>query len=60
MRVRKGRGSQPVDDDVRAATPAERVGMVWPITVDAWAFMGQDVAEFRLPRHIVRVHSRKG
>jgi hypothetical protein len=55
-----GRGAQPVDDDVRAATPAERVGMVWPITVDAWAFMGQDVAEFRLPRHIVRVHSRKG
>jgi hypothetical protein len=27
------------------------VAMVWPLTLDAWAFKGEPVAESRLPRH---------
>ena len=47
------------ESDLRDTTPAERIGMVWPLTVDAWAFMGEDITESRLPRHIVRVVRRK-
>ena len=36
-------------------TPAERLAMMWQLGLDAWAFMGDPVAEPRLPRHIVRV-----
>ncbi len=40
-------------------TPGERMGMVWPITLDAWAFTGKANAESRLQRHIVRVRRRR-
>ena len=41
--------------DLHGTTPAERVGMLWQLTLDAWAFKGEPVAEPRLPRHVVRV-----
>ena len=53
-------GESHVDDDALRASPAERLGMVWQITVDAWAFKGENVAESRLPRHTVRVLRREG
>ena len=46
-------------DDLKNTTPAERLGMMWQLTLDAWAFKGEPVAEPRLQRHIVRVFRRK-
>jgi hypothetical protein len=45
--------------DLEGTTAAERIGMMWPLAVQAWAFMGEDVAESRLPRHVVRVVRRR-
>jgi len=47
------------DDDLIATTPAQRLAMMWQLTVDAWAFKGESIAELRLPRHIVRVLRRE-
>ncbi len=47
------------DDDFEAMTPAERVGMMWQLALDAWAFQGSGGAESRLPRHIVRIQRGK-
>ena len=31
-------GEEPDDDFVARLTPAERIALVWPITLQAWAF----------------------
>lgn len=41
--------------DLQTSTPAQRLGMMWQLALDAWAFKGESVAESRLPRHVVRV-----
>jgi hypothetical protein len=46
------------DQNVAATTAAERLEMMWPLALDAWAFKGEPVVEQPLPRHIVRVHRR--
>ncbi len=46
--------------DLSKTTPAERLQMMWQLTLDAWAFKGEPVAELRLPRHIVRVLRSEG
>ena len=46
---------QGSDVFVANATPAERMGMVWQLTLDAWAFKEPSVAESRFQRHAVRV-----
>ena len=46
---------QGQEQDLRSATPAERLGMVWPLTLEAWGFAGDECAESRLSRHIVAV-----
>jgi hypothetical protein len=51
---------QDQSNDLRSTTPAQRIAMMWQLTVDAWAFKGEPIAELRLPRHIVRVLRRKG
>jgi hypothetical protein len=43
-----------------AATAAERLMMVWPLTIEAWAMQGEDIAQSRLPRHVVHVERRRG
>ena len=43
---------QGKETDLHDTTPAERFEMVWPLTVEAWAFKGEDVRESRLQRHI--------
>ncbi|MCA9031842.1 MAG: hypothetical protein KDA66_13595 [Planctomycetaceae bacterium] len=48
------------DSGVPHATPAERVKMVWPLTVTAWAFKGQDIVQSRLQRHVARIIRREG
>ena len=47
-------------EDLARTTPAERLQMMWQLTLDAWAFKGEPVVELRLPRHIVRVLRREG
>jgi len=47
-------------EDLSKTTSAERLQMMWQLTLDAWAFKGEPVAELRLPRHIVRVLRREG
>ncbi len=41
-------------------TPAESLGMVWRVTLDAWAFADPTYAECRLQRHIVVLKRRAG
>jgi hypothetical protein len=53
----KDQGNEP---DLHHTTPAERLAMMWQLTLDAWTFKGEPLAEQRLPRHIVRVVRRKG
>jgi hypothetical protein len=45
--------------DARRTTPAERLQMMWQLTLDAWTFKGEPLAELRLPRHVVRVLRRE-
>jgi hypothetical protein len=40
---------------LRSLTPAERMAMVWPITLQAWAFKEGLTGEPRLRRDVVRV-----
>jgi hypothetical protein len=42
-----------------AITSAERLAIMWQLTMDAWAFMGAAGVESRLPRSVVRVHRRE-
>jgi len=57
--VRKGRlGDPEFDRDWPPTTPEERLGMVWAITQQVWAFRGIDVAESRVPRHALRLTRR--
>ncbi len=46
-------------DPCAALTPAERIAMVWPITVTAWAFSGTPCHESRLRRDVEGVVRRK-
>lgn len=46
---------QGEDDDLRQSSAGERLGMMWQLTLDAWAFLGEPIVEPRLPRHTVRV-----
>lgn len=46
------------DSDLKDTTPGERIALMWPLALDAWAFMGEPVVEPRLPRHVVRVVRR--
>ena len=50
---------QGTEPDLESMTAAERMGMVWQLTQDAWAFKGENCTEEPLQRHIVRV-IRKG
>jgi hypothetical protein len=48
---------QGEETDLVGTTVEERLAMMWPLALDAWAFMGKPV-EPRLPRHIVRILRR--
>ena len=58
IRIRKLH-DQESEPDLRETTPAERLGMMWQLALDAWAFKGEAVAEPGLPRHVVRVVRRE-
>ncbi|HEY2412792.1 MAG TPA: hypothetical protein VGI40_11145 [Pirellulaceae bacterium] len=46
-------------ESVAASTPEQRLSLIWPLTIQAWAFKGIDVAESRLPRHLMRITRRE-
>jgi hypothetical protein len=46
--------------DLGSTTAAERLDMMWQLTIDAWVFKGEAVAQSRLPRHVVRIVRREG
>ena len=46
-------------DDVYADfSPAERVGMMWRLALDAWAFIDNDTPQPRLSRRVVVLQRR--
>lgn len=51
---------QDSDSDLYSTTPSERIGMMWQVTLDAWAFKGESIAESGLPRHIVSIQRGEG
>lgn len=55
-----GRLGDTEPDAYAALTPAERIEMVWPITVSAWAFSGQPCDESRLRRDVESFGRRRG
>ena len=59
IRVRKITAHEK-QSDLDDTTPAQRLGMMWQLTADAWGFKGEFVAQSRLPRHVVRIVRREG
>lgn len=47
-------GEEPGDDLSAVTTPAERLAMMWQLTLDAWTLSGATI-EPRLPRHVACV-----
>ncbi len=47
--------SQGRDGGFVKATPAERIAMVWPLTLEAWAFKDKNIAQSRFQRDQIRV-----
>lgn len=47
-------------DHAAAPSAEECIGMVWELTMNAWAFMGHSDAQPRLQRHAFRVVRRRG
>ena len=57
--IRKIRiGEDERDPHLESTTAEERILMMWPLTVQAWAFKGEDVSESRLQRHVVHIFRR--
>ena len=46
---------QGKDEELKETTASERMAMVWEITKDVWAFIGEKSAESRLSRHVVAI-----
>jgi hypothetical protein len=58
-------GEEPGDDLSGSTTAAERLDMVWPLTVDAWASAGLPIPDYprsEAPIRVIRAtgHHRKG
>jgi len=49
---------QEAERDMHEMTPAQCLGIMWQLALDAWAFKGESLAESRLPRHVVSVVRR--
>ena len=54
-----GSRGQPEPDPYAAMTVAERIELVWPLTVEAWAFTGEPWDESRLRRDVERLVRRE-
>lgn len=58
--VNKGKLGDPETDPYAHLTPEECMEMVWEVTKNAWAFVGDADADRRLQRHVLRVVRRPG
>ena len=58
--VRKLSLHDPEENDLKDKTPAELIGMMWQLTLDAWSFKEKLDAEPRLQRHVVVLKRRGG
>jgi hypothetical protein len=47
------------EDDLDNVSLEQRLEMVWPLTVSAWAIKGEDIASQRLQRHAECVERRR-
>ena len=50
--IKKVKKNSEADGEFINAKPSELFDMVWPITIDAWAFKGEQIAEQRLQRDV--------
>ena len=51
-------GSDPADDLVARTTPAERLAMVWPLTLEAWSLAGLPLPDYPREEIQLRVFER--
>ena len=58
--IRRRRLHDREPDHASAPSAEECIGMVWEMTMNAWAFMGHGDAEPRLQRHAFRVVRGRG
>ena len=49
-------GAEPRDDLDRSTTPEERLGMVWSLTVEAWALSGRPMPTYPRTATPVRLY----
>jgi len=57
------RHRQPADDLSRTTTPAERIAIVWQLTLDAWAMSGEPLPDYtrdRMPGRLIRPQGSVG
>ncbi len=47
------------DDIARGKTPEELIECVWQLTIDAWAFKGESVANRRMQKDVTRLVRRR-
>ena len=59
IRVRR-LDEQGREDELAHTSPADRLAMVWPLTVTAWTFKDGSFAQSRLQRHLVRIQRGRG
>jgi hypothetical protein len=59
-RTAKYKMSDHQDDNFVPGTPADRLGLVWPLTREIVSLSKKHDAERRLQRHITRLVRRKG
>ena len=50
--IKKVKKNSEADGEFINAKPSELFDMVWPITIDAWAFKGEQIAKQRLQRDV--------
>ncbi|HJQ33892.1 MAG TPA: hypothetical protein VJ866_17050 [Pyrinomonadaceae bacterium] len=60
VQVRKLSLHETPENDLKGKSPEELVGMMWQLTLDAWAFKEKLDAEPRLQRHVVVLKRRGG
>jgi len=53
------RGEEDLSDQAYLRlSPADRIGMMWQLALNAWAFAGHDEPESRLSRHPLVIQRR--
>ncbi len=57
--IKKVKRNSKADGEFINAPPSELFAMVWPITLDAWAFKGDKIAQQRLQRNVTNLVRRR-